>query len=99
MFEIAWGPMLAAFSVLLEDSNDDEVIALCLEGFKHAIRVSCTFFMEVERNAFITALAKFTNLTNVREIKQKNVEIIKTIIELAKTEANYIQVSHLLISH
>jgi len=44
MFEIASFPTLAALSVLLEHSDDAEVITLCFDGFKYAIRVSCTFF-------------------------------------------------------
>lgn len=102
MFEIASFPMLAAFSVLLEDSDDSDVINLCLEGFKNAIRVSCTFYMEVQvpfslcitysqRNTFVTSLAKFTFLNNLREMKQKNIESIKALIEIARTEANHLQ--------
>lgn len=90
MFEIAWGPMLAAFSVLLEDSDDQEIILLCLEGIKHNIRVSCTFFMDVERNTFVTSLSKFTFLNNIREMKQKNIESIKALMEIARTEGNYL---------
>eukprot|EP01119_Soliformovum_irregulare_P013394 TRINITY_DN3553_c0_g1_i7.p1 TRINITY_DN3553_c0_g1~~TRINITY_DN3553_c0_g1_i7.p1 ORF type:complete len:1701 (-),score=587.09 TRINITY_DN3553_c0_g1_i7:49-5151(-) len=97
MFEVVWPPMIAAFSVLLEEMDTPEVIALCLEGFKYAIRVSCTFHLEVERNAFITALAKFTVLNNLREMKPKNVECIKALIDIARTEANYLQDSWLQI--
>eukprot|EP01114_Cavostelium_apophysatum_P013913 TRINITY_DN3475_c0_g1_i1.p1 TRINITY_DN3475_c0_g1~~TRINITY_DN3475_c0_g1_i1.p1 ORF type:complete len:1736 (+),score=542.67 TRINITY_DN3475_c0_g1_i1:271-5478(+) len=91
MFEVAWAPMLAAFSVLLEHSDDPEVISLCLEGFKHAIHVSCTFFLETQRNTFVTSLAKFTFLSNPREMRQKNIESIKSLVEIARTEANYLQ--------
>lgn len=97
MFELSWGPMMAAFSVLLEHTDDPDVINLCLNGFKYAIRVSCTFFMEVERNAFVTALAKFAVLNSTKEMKQKNVESIKTLIDIARTEANYLQDSWLQI--
>ena len=91
MFEIASFPTLAAFSVLLEDCEDMEVINLCLEGFKHAIRISCTFYMETERNTFVTSLAKFTFLNNLREMKQRNVESIKTLLEISLTDGNYLQ--------
>lgn len=97
MFEITWCPMLAAFSILLEDSSDSDIIRLVLDGIKYSIRITCTFFMEVERNSFVSTLAKFTFLNNVREIKQKNIESIKTLMEIAKTEANYLQDSWLAI--
>lgn len=65
------------------------MITLCLEGFKHAVRVSCTFYMDVERNTYVQSLAKFTFLNNLREMKQKNVESIKTLIEIALTEGKF----------
>jgi brefeldin A-inhibited guanine nucleotide-exchange protein len=42
--------------------------------------------MDVERNTYVQSLAKFTFLNNFREMKQKNVESIKTLIEIALTE-------------
>ena len=42
--------------------------------------------METERNTFVQSLAKFTFLTNFREMKQKNVESIKALMEIAITE-------------
>ena len=47
MFGVSWCPMLAAFSYMLESTDDEKAVALCLEGFKCAIRVSSIFFMEV----------------------------------------------------
>ncbi|KRX20707.1 Brefeldin A-inhibited guanine nucleotide-exchange protein 1 [Trichinella nelsoni] len=41
MFKVAWTPCLAAFSVGLQTSNDSEISALCLEGFRFAIRIAC----------------------------------------------------------
>eukprot|EP01116_Phalansterium_solitarium_P005911 TRINITY_DN1816_c0_g1_i6.p1 TRINITY_DN1816_c0_g1~~TRINITY_DN1816_c0_g1_i6.p1 ORF type:complete len:1289 (-),score=563.21 TRINITY_DN1816_c0_g1_i6:393-4259(-) len=97
MFSIAWGPVLAAFSVLMEHSDDSEVVRLCLDGFKYCIRVSCTFYMEVPRNTFVTTLAKFTNVNNLREMKPKNIESIKTLLEIAPQEANYLHDSWLQV--
>ena len=93
MFDICWYPMLAAFSVLLETSNESKIVDLCLMGFKCAIRVSSIFYMEVTRNAFITSLAKFTHLNNLKEIKHKNIASIKTLITIAHTEGNHLQTS------
>lgn len=47
MFKLAWTPLLAAFSVGLQDTDDPEVAALCLDGIRCAIRVACVFHMEV----------------------------------------------------
>ena len=74
LFEVAWAPLLATFSVLLEqygttDSFRD-MMMLCLEAFKHSIRVLSLFFMETERDAFVTALAKFTQLGELDSLRE-----------------------------
>jgi brefeldin A-inhibited guanine nucleotide-exchange protein len=67
------------------------MIQLSLEGFRCAIRVASLFFMETERNAFVSSLTKFTYLINIREMKQKNIESIKTLIQIANSDGNYLQ--------
>ena len=91
MFEIAWMPVLAGLSGPLQDTEDIEISNLALEGFKLAIRIVCLFDMELERNAFVTTLAKFTFLNNLGEMRSKNVDAIKTLLEIALTEGNYLK--------
>ncbi|KAL3315565.1 Protein transport protein sec71, partial [Cichlidogyrus casuarinus] len=62
MFKLAWTPFLAAFSVGLQDCDDAETTNLCLEGIKCAIRIACIFRMEIERDAYVQALTRFTLL-------------------------------------
>ncbi|KAJ8522993.1 hypothetical protein ONZ45_g481 [Pleurotus djamor] len=88
MFEVAWIPFLAGLSGPLQDTDDLEVVELCLDGFKSAIRIVCFFDLELERNAFVTTLAKFTFLNNLGEMKTKNMEAIKTLLDIAVTEGN-----------
>lgn len=47
VFQLAWTPLLAAFSVGLQDCDDPEVASLCLEGIRCAIRIACIFSMQV----------------------------------------------------
>lgn len=77
MIEACWAPMLAAFSVPLDQSDDLIVINLCLEGFHHAIHATSLMSMKTHRDAFVTSLAKFTSLHSPADIKQKNIEAIK----------------------
>uniref|UniRef100_A0A5S6Q9P9 SEC7 domain-containing protein n=1 Tax=Trichuris muris TaxID=70415 RepID=A0A5S6Q9P9_TRIMR len=93
MFKVTWTPCLAAFSVGLQDSNDSEISTLCLEGFRFAIRIACMFRMELERDAYIQALARFTLLTagtTLTEMKTKNIDTLKTLITVAHTDGNYL---------
>ncbi|KAF8913871.1 hypothetical protein CPB84DRAFT_1669746 [Gymnopilus junonius] len=88
MFEVAWIPFLAGLSGPLQETDDLEVVELCLEGFKNAIRIVCFFDLELQRNAFVTTLAKFTFLNNLGEMKTKNMEAIKALLDVAVTEGN-----------
>uniref|UniRef100_A0A3P8URS3 ARF guanine nucleotide exchange factor 2 n=1 Tax=Cynoglossus semilaevis TaxID=244447 RepID=A0A3P8URS3_CYNSE len=93
MFKLAWTPLLAAFSVGLQDCDDPEVASLCLEGIRCAVRIASIFNMQLERDAYVQALARFTLLTassSITEMKQKNIDTIKTLITVAHTDGNYL---------
>ncbi|XP_047737905.1 brefeldin A-inhibited guanine nucleotide-exchange protein 1 isoform X3 [Hyalella azteca] len=100
MFKLSWACFLAAFSVGLQEGDDAEVAALCLDGLRCAIRIACVFHMETERDAFVQCLARFTLLTAnspLTEMKAKNVDCIKTLITVAHTDGNYLGKSWLEI--
>lgn len=91
MVEVCWAPMLAAFSVPLDQSEDEVVIYQCLEGFRNAIHVTSVMCMQMQRDAFVTSLAKFTSLHSAADIKQKNIDAIKAIVTIADEDGNYLQ--------
>ncbi|XP_058086945.1 brefeldin A-inhibited guanine nucleotide-exchange protein 2-like [Magnolia sinica] len=91
MIEVCWAPMLAAFSVPLDQSDDEVIISQCLEGFRYAIHVTSVMSMKTHRDAFVTSLAKFTSLHSAADIKQKNIDAIKAIITIADEDGNYLQ--------
>ncbi|KAJ8959328.1 hypothetical protein NQ318_022014 [Aromia moschata] len=98
MFKMAWTSFLAAFSVGLQDCDDPEVAALCLDGIRCAIRIACIFHMTLERDAYVQALARFTLLTAnspIMDMKAKNIDTIKTLIMVAHTDGNYLGYSWL----
>eukprot|EP00727_Mastigamoeba_balamuthi_P014858 m51a1_g9999 putative brefeldin a-inhibited guanine nucleotide-exchange protein 2 (2110) ;mRNA; r:66982-74852 len=97
MFEAMWASAVVSFSILLESSDENKVIDLCLAGFKYGIRVSSLFYMETERVTFVTALGKFTLLGNLREMRPKNIAAIRTLIGVAYSEGNYLQDSWELV--
>ncbi|KAI9317717.1 hypothetical protein BX666DRAFT_1856976 [Dichotomocladium elegans] len=97
MFEVAWMAFLAGISGPLQESEDLETVNLCLEGFKNAIRIICLFHtvqsedVDLQRDAFVTTLTKFTFLTNLNEMRAKNVEAIRTLLEIAAVDGNYLK--------
>ncbi|KAF2870571.1 hypothetical protein BDV95DRAFT_495719 [Massariosphaeria phaeospora] len=92
MFEVTWMPFLTALSGQAQDHNI-EIVRLCLEGIKLAIRISCLFDLDNPRQAFVSFLARFTNLYNLSEMKVKNVEALKALIAVAHTEGNLLRES------
>lgn len=64
MLQLAWTPLLAAFSVGLQDCDDQEVASLCLEGIRCAIRIACIFSMQVSsaHYSLISAVIIYSSL-------------------------------------
>ncbi|KAI3736492.1 hypothetical protein L6452_16034 [Arctium lappa] len=91
MVEVCWGPMLAAFSVTLDQSDDRAATNHCLQGFRHAVHVTAVMGMQTQRDAFVTTVAKFTYLHCAADMKQKNVDAVKATIAIAIEDGNYLQ--------
>ena len=91
IFESFWASAIVSLSILLEGSEDPHVINLCLSGFKYGVHIAAAFYMETERDTFVTALEKFTLLSNLREMRPKNIGAIRTLIEIAQAEGKYLQ--------
>ena len=53
LFQLAWTPFLAAFSVGLQDCDDPEIASLCLDGIRCAIRIACIFHAEVGQGLYL----------------------------------------------
>jgi brefeldin A-inhibited guanine nucleotide-exchange protein len=93
MFDVTWMSFLSGLSGQMQNTQNLETIKLCMEGLKLAIRISCFFDLETPRVAFVTALAKFTNLGNLREMMAKNLEALKVLVEVAQAEGNQLKTS------
>ncbi|KAL4384627.1 hypothetical protein GQ457_15G011890 [Hibiscus cannabinus] len=91
MVEVCWGPMLAAFSVTLDQSDDRLATTECLQGFRHAVHVTAVLGMQTQRDAFVTSVAKFTYLHCAADMKQKNVDAVKAILSIAIEDGNHLQ--------
>lgn len=93
MMDTAWPCLFAAFSKVLGTTEDEDLVRQCLNGFQAAIHVLCVMGMDKERDIFITSLSKFTVLLSVDEMRQKNVEAIRTLINIAIKNGNQLQES------
>ncbi|KIV83368.1 hypothetical protein PV11_05400 [Exophiala sideris] len=93
MFGVSWMSFLSAFSSQMQDAQNLDLIKQCLYGLRLAIRISCRFDLETPRVAFVTALAKFTNLGNLKEMMAKNLEALKVLIDVALSEGDVLKSS------
>ncbi|XP_042435949.1 brefeldin A-inhibited guanine nucleotide-exchange protein 1-like [Zingiber officinale] len=93
MMEACWAPLMAAFSMTLDQSDDMSATAQCLQGFRYAVHVTSVMHMQTQRDAFVTSVAKFTYLHCAADMKQKNVDAVKAIISIAIGDGNYLQES------
>ncbi|XP_062218449.1 brefeldin A-inhibited guanine nucleotide-exchange protein 1-like isoform X2 [Phragmites australis] len=91
MMEVCWAPMMAAFSVTLDQSDDKAATSQCLQGFRSAVHVTSVMCMQTQRDAFVTSVAKFTYLHCAADMKQKNVDAVKAIISIAIEDGDYLQ--------
>lgn len=78
--QVVWTSLMAAFTIPLNSTSDPHVVDLCLEGLRLCIHIACIFSMDLERGAFVPALAKFTNLAAPHEIKHKNIQAIRCLL-------------------
>lgn len=93
MFKVIWAPLLATFAVLMESEEDPEMVKSIIGGFKNCIKISSRFDMEMERETFVSSLAKFTNLTQaaagkIEPMKEKNVMVAYVLMKLGQSESN-----------
>ncbi|KAL9114508.1 MAG: hypothetical protein Q9227_001589 [Pyrenula ochraceoflavens] len=93
MFNVTWMSFLSGFSSQLQTTQNIEIVKQCMEGLRLAIRIACRFDLETPRLAFVTALARFTNLSNLKDMMAKNLEALKMLLDVALTEGNFLKES------
>ncbi|CAL9152609.1 unnamed protein product [Musa hybrid cultivar] len=74
MIEACWAPVMAAFCVMLDQSDDKSATAQCLQGFRYAEHVTSVMHMQTQRDAFVTSVAKVTYLHCAADM---NVDAVK----------------------
>lgn len=88
MFEVTWTPFLTSLSGCAQETNNLETVKLCMEGLKLAVQIACLFDLEDPRMAFVASIARFTNLYNLSEMKAKNLEALRVLLDVAYSEGD-----------
>uniref|UniRef100_A0A5B6ZVK9 Putative brefeldin A-inhibited guanine nucleotide-exchange protein 5 n=1 Tax=Davidia involucrata TaxID=16924 RepID=A0A5B6ZVK9_DAVIN len=91
MVEAVGWPLLATFSVTMEQGENKPRVVLCMEGFRAGIHITHVLGMDTMRYAFLTSLVRFTFLHAPREMRSKNVEALRTLLALCDSETDALQ--------
>ncbi|XP_034700058.1 brefeldin A-inhibited guanine nucleotide-exchange protein 5 isoform X2 [Vitis riparia] len=91
MVEAVGWPLLATFSVTMEEGDNKPRVLLCMEGFRAGIHITHVIGMDTMRYAFLTSLVRFTFLHAPKEMRSKNVEALRTLLALCDSETNSLQ--------
>ncbi|XP_071723844.1 brefeldin A-inhibited guanine nucleotide-exchange protein 5-like [Rutidosis leptorrhynchoides] len=91
MVEAVGWPLLATFSVTMEEGDNKPRIVLCMEGFEAGIHITHVLGMDTMRYAFLTSLVRFTFLHSPKEMRTKNVEALRTLLALCDSEPDTLQ--------
>nr|XP_009397789.1 PREDICTED: brefeldin A-inhibited guanine nucleotide-exchange protein 5-like [Musa acuminata subsp. malaccensis] len=87
---VGW-PLLAAFSVTMEETDNKPRVILCMEGFRAGIHLTRVLGIDTLRYAFLTSLVRFTFLHAPKEMRGKNVEALRTLLVLCDTDTESLQ--------
>ncbi|XP_021597943.1 brefeldin A-inhibited guanine nucleotide-exchange protein 5 isoform X2 [Manihot esculenta] len=91
MVEAVGWPLLATFSVTMEEGDNKPTVILCMEGFKAGIHITHVLGMDTMRYAFLTSLVRFTFLHAPKEMRTKNIEALRTLFSLCDSETDSLQ--------
>ncbi|KAG2646178.1 hypothetical protein PVAP13_2KG490600 [Panicum virgatum] len=91
MLEAVGWPLLATFSVTMEEGDSKPRVVSCMDGFRAGIHLTRVLGMDTMRYAFLTSLVRFTFLHAPKEMRSKNVEALRTLLGLADTDMDALQ--------
>ncbi|KAH9621241.1 hypothetical protein KSS87_019631 [Heliosperma pusillum] len=91
MIEAVGWPLLATFSVIMEEGDNKSRVQHCMEGFKAGIHITHVLGMDTMRYAFLTSLVRFTFLHAPKEMRSKNVEALRTLLALGESDADALE--------
>ncbi|XP_042002485.1 brefeldin A-inhibited guanine nucleotide-exchange protein 5-like isoform X2 [Salvia splendens] len=97
MVEVVGWPLLATFSVVMGEPDNSTWISICMEGFKEGVVIMFALGMDTIRYAFLTSLLRYNFLHAPRDMREKNVEALRTLLDLCDTHMYALQDSWLAI--
>ena len=95
LMSVIWTVLLAMYSEMIESNNDlDEneneknLIEISIKSMSNCIKIFGLLNLENEKKTFFNSFVTMTNLNKNKEIKMKNILIIKEILLLVNEDRN-----------
>lgn len=86
MINSIWSYLLAVYSLNLEDCDDWTVNSQCIEGIAFCIKLCGLLNLKMLQDAFIKYLIKLAFLLQGKEIQEKHITCLKTVLTIARKE-------------
>ncbi len=97
LFEAIWSGLFAPFSFVISETDNKELLELSLKGITYCVKLSNSNQLEDVKKAFISTLAKSINVTSLRDLKPRNIECIRALLEIGKEDGSNLNESWIYI--
>ena len=92
MFNLVWRGVLAALTMSFEETEDEEIIRHCIDGFELCTHIASHCFVEDALDTMVDSFAKFTRLRIQTDgLKPKNYRCTTALIKCAINDRNYLK--------
>lgn len=92
MFNMIWRGVMAALTMSFEETDEPEMIDLCIKGFEYCTHIASHCFIEDALDTMVDSFAKFTRLRiHTTDLKPKNVKCTSALVACAISDRNYLK--------
>lgn len=91
IFETLWMSILAGLTPPFKEYDEEDITSVCLEGIKLSIKIACMFDISYAKKSYLSALIQFQSLSNMENIKPKNVAAVHIMLDIAISEGNHLK--------
>ena len=88
LMSVIWTVLLASYSEMIESVNENDLIEISIKSMSNCIKIFGLLNLENEKKTFFNSFVTMTNLNKNKEIKMKNILIIKEILMIVNEDRN-----------
>jgi len=89
LLESSWSSFLGIYSLLLTEMEEDEIVLTCIHSILSLAKMCGMLGLETSSEAFLNSIIRMTNIMEGKEIKQKNIDCTRFLLEFAIHNGNY----------